>query len=90
MNTCHTMYVQCHVHVYIVLYSPAGIHELLDLADHTQCKKSITDECERGTVVMDTWANKTLAFQRWLQQNLTFDLIQTLGTHNSFNNKADG
>jgi hypothetical protein len=67
-----------------------GIYELLDLADHTQCKKSIMDECERGTVVMDTWANKTLAFQRWLQQNLTFDLIQTLGTHNSFNNKADG
>ena len=39
---------------------------------------------------MDTWTNQTLAFQRWLQRNLTFDLIQTLGTHNSFNDKADG
>ena len=67
-----------------------GIHELLELADHTKCKKSILDECERGSVVMDTWANHTLAFQRWLQQSLTFDLTQTLGTHNSFNNKADG
>lgn len=67
-----------------------GIHELLDLADHTECKKSIWDECERGSVVMDAWTNETLEFQRWLQQNLTFDLVQTLGTHNSFNNKADG
>ena len=72
------------------MYMSTGIPELLDLADHTQCKKGIMDECERGSVVMDTWANKTLAFQRWLQQNLTFDLIQMLGTHNSFNDKADG
>jgi hypothetical protein len=67
-----------------------GIHELLSLADHTQCKKNVLNECQRGSVVMDPWANQTLAFQRWLQRDLTFDLTQTLGTHNSFNNKADG
>ena len=73
-----------------VSYKSAGINELLNLADHTKCEKNELNECGRGSVVMDTWANQTLAFQRWLQRDLTFDLVQTMGTHNSFNNKADG
>ena len=67
-----------------------GIHELLELADSTKCKKSLFDECERGSVAIDPWTSVSLAFQRWLQQNLSLDLVQTLGTHNSFNDKADG
>lgn len=67
-----------------------GIRELLSLADAVNCKKNVLDECVRGSVTMDTWANETLYFQRMLQSNLTLDLIQTMGTHNSFNNKADG
>ena len=67
-----------------------GIPELLELALHTPCQKSVLDECERGTVAMDTWVNKTLAFQRWLAHNTSVNRMQLLGTHNSFNDKADG
>ena len=73
--------------------SLTGISELLKLAMDTvgtHCKTNILDECDRGTVTMDTWVNKTLAFQRWLALNTPINEIQMLGTHNSFNDKADG
>ena len=40
--------------------------------------------------MMDPWVNSTLAFQWRLGQNTTIDKLQILGSHNSFNNKADG
>ena len=76
--------------LFFLFFLIQGIRELLDLADSTKCKKSVLNECERGSVVLDPWTSGSLAFQRWLQQNLTLDLIQTLGTHNSYNDKTDG
>jgi len=64
--------------------------ELTELALDTQCKRDLMGECERGTVILDPWVNSTLAFQWWLGHNTTIDKLQFLGTHNSFNNKADG
>ena len=55
-----------------------------------ECTKNSKDECGRGTVIMDDWLNKTLTFQRKLAVNVTLDKQQFLGTHNSFNDKADG
>ena len=66
-----------------------GIKELMDLASKVECK-NIKEECVRGSVVMDPWLNKTLTFQRRLGQNISLDLQQILGTHNSFNDRADG
>ena len=39
---------------------------------------------------MDPWVNKTIFFQRQLDMNTPISGLQILGTHNSFNNKADG
>lgn len=66
-----------------------GMNELMDLASKAECKR-IEGECARGTVVMDPWLNKTLTFQRRLGQNISLDRQQIFGTHNSFNDKADG
>ena len=75
---------------FILLAAHAGMPELTDLALHAQCKRDLIGECERGTVTMDPWVNDTLAFQRQLGHNTTIDKLQILGSHNSFNDKADG
>lgn len=74
----------------ILLAALAGMPELTDLALHAQCKRDLIGECERGTVTMDPWVNDTLTFQRQLGHNTTIDKLQILGSHNSFNDKADG
>lgn len=71
-------------------YDYAGINELINLSEKADCKKNSKDECGRGTVVMDPWVNKTLTFQRKLAQNISLDRQQILGSHNSFNDRADG
>jgi len=70
--------------------SLAGIPELLRFSDETQCNRDLLHECSRGSVQMDPWLNRTLAFQRQLAMDLEINYVQFLGTHNSFNNKADG
>ena len=70
-------------------FSP-GINELTSLAEEAKCQRNSKDECGRGTVRMDPWLSQTLAFQRRLGENLTLDKQQFLGSHNSFNNRADG
>lgn len=76
---------------YISISSPApGMPELLHFSDETPCKRDLLHECSRGTVQMDPWVNRTLAFQRQLALDLELNYVQFLGTHNSFNNKADG
>lgn len=46
--------------------------------------------CGRGKVVMNWWLNSTLAFQRSLSMDMPLSYVQWLGSHNSFNNRADG
>ena len=67
-----------------------GIPELEKLGLATHCKRNVLDECERGSVTMDTWVNQTLSFQRALSGDTPLNLVQLLASHNSFNNKADG
>lgn len=67
-----------------------GIPELIFYETNTACERNAVGDCERGTVVMDSWLNKTIAFQRRLDMDTPISGLQFLGTHNSFNNKADG
>lgn len=67
-----------------------GMPELLHFADETPCKRDLLHECSRGTVQMDPWVNQSLGFQRQLALDTELNYVQFLGTHNSFNNKADG
>ena len=68
----------------------AGINELTELSEAAQCEKNSKEECGRGTVAMDPWVNKTLHFQRKLAENISLNLQQILGSHNAFNDRADG
>lgn len=68
----------------------AAIDELTQLSEDVACKRNSKAECGRGTVVMDPWVNRTIYFQSRLAQNVSINLQQILGSHNSFNDKADG
>lgn len=67
-----------------------GISELIHFEDETKCERDILHQCSRGTVRMDPWLNRTLQFQRSLSFDTELNYVQFFGTHNSFNNKADG
>ena len=75
---------------YIDIINFTGINELLSLSKKVECKRNLEGECERGTVVMDDWMNKTLAFQRRLAENVSLSQQQIIGSHNSFNDRAEG
>lgn len=65
---------------------------MLNLSEKTKCEPSLWPpfECKRETVVMDEWVNQTLVFQRRLAEDVPLSQQQILGSHNSFNNRADG
>ena len=68
----------------------SGIPELLKLDQETSCEWLMMGSCLRGTIQMDEWVNRTLSFQRQLALDTPINAVQFLGSHNSFNNKADG
>ena len=69
---------------------PLGIPELQKLDEETSCEWLMVGTCLRGTVEMNEWVNRTLSFQRQLALDTPINAVQFLGSHNSFNNKADG
>jgi len=66
------------------------INVLLSMCKNTKCRNGSKGVCKRGEVVMDTWLNNTMAFQRQLTRDKPINYVQWVGSHNSFNNKADG
>ncbi len=79
------------MYMYAWLWTPAaGIDELTQLSKNVDCKRNSKKECGRGTVAVDPWVNKTINFQRRLAQNISFNRQQIIGSHNSFNDRADG
>ena len=66
------------------------IDQLLDLFKYTNCETDLFGLCRRGTVVIDPWTNYALETQRNLVMDLPLDQVLFIGTHNSFNNRADG
>ena len=71
-------------------YGNGSIDQLLDLFDETECQRDFLGFCKRGTIVIDPWTDYALATQRDLVRDLPVDQILFIGTHNSFNNRADG
>ncbi|XP_062508698.1 uncharacterized protein LOC134184941 [Corticium candelabrum] len=67
-----------------------SIDELLSESDRAKCKRDFLDACERGTVEIDPWVRRVLDYQRRLALDRPLNFIQFLGSHNSFNNHADG
>ena len=70
----------------------ADINELISKCQSTKCagRSSKKKVCGKGRVRMDDWLNSTLSFQRSLSANTPLNYGQWIGTHNSFNNRADG
>ncbi len=66
------------------------INELISQCEQTVCTDNSTGVCGRGKVVIDNWLNTTLKFQRSLASDIPINFAQWIGTHNSFNNRADG
>lgn len=67
-----------------------SIDELLSLCTKVDCQRDSLDACERGTVKIDPWMKHVLAYQRHLALDRPLNFVQFLGSHNSFNNHADG
>ena len=67
-----------------------SINELLSLCNKANCERDYLDACQRGTVEIDPWIKHVLAYQRQLAVDRPLNLVQFIGSHNSFNNHADG
>lgn len=67
-----------------------AIKELLSLCNKVKCVRDSLDHCKRGSVEIDPWMQCVLAYQRELTLDRPLNLVQFLGSHNSFNNHADG
>jgi hypothetical protein len=66
------------------------ISVLLSLLDRTVCDRRPDGTCARGSVQVDPWLSRVLALQRELAASDPLPYAQRLGTHNSFNDRADG
>lgn len=58
--------------------------------DHVECKKNLIKQCERGSVKIDPWYRRAIAFQQHIQMNRSIDNMQIPSTHNSHIDYADG
>ena len=59
--------------------------------EETYCNGDMcVDICKKGTVEPDPYATYSLAFQRWLQLNASFNTYQFPGSHNSHISMAYG
>lgn len=67
-----------------------GIEELIAMERSTKCTRGQDHSCAKGSVIVDPWVNESLRYQRQLSYDAPLNYVQFLGTHNSFNNKADG
>jgi len=57
---------------------------------YINCTRNEYQQCQRGSVYIDPWLKKTLAFQENIQRNLSLNEIQLPATHNSHISYADG
>eukprot|EP00118_Oscarella_pearsei_P002498 m.10722 g.10722 ORF g.10722 m.10722 type:complete len:569 (+) comp22588_c0_seq1:3-1709(+) len=63
---------------------------LLSLCNETKCQRNDDNTCKKGTVETDPKVAKILQLQRALSLDEPLNQVQFLGTHNSYNNHADG
>jgi hypothetical protein len=70
-------------------HNAVDIDFLLKLASMVKCKLNSRKHCERGTVSVDSWLDYALSTQRFIQQDLPWDKVNVIGTHNSYNSRAD-
>jgi hypothetical protein len=66
------------------------IKVLLDLFNYTICTPTWDGLCARGSVQVNNWTSNALALQRALVRDTPIYEGAFLGTHNSFNDRADG
>ena len=65
-------------------------HALLRLCNEVKCERNDDNTCKRGTVETNPIVDEILRFQRELAVDEPLNRLQFLGTHNSFNDHADG
>ncbi len=71
-------------------YGAGEIAQLVALFNHTVCNRTWDHLCVRGSVQPDNWTASALALQRTLVHNVPVSRGLLVGTHNSFNDRADG
>ena len=68
----------------------APIDQLLSLFKYTKCQYNVQGLCNRGTVIPDSWTAHALWTQRLIARDLPLNEYPFIGSHNSFNDRADG